>query len=235
MSQAQVASAGEQTLARCEGVARTFGHGTSAVVAAHDVNCEVRGCTSIALLGRSGSGKSTLLHLLAGVDSPTMGEVTWPALGERATLRPRLVGIVFQQANLLAPLDAMENVALPLLLAGHDPASARDAARSALTQLGLDEVANKLPEEMSGGQAQRVSIARAFVIRPKLLLADEPTGQLDHQSATTVITALLDVARAAGASVVVATHDESVASRFDETWTMVDGRLTIPGALACSA
>jgi ABC-type lipoprotein export system ATPase subunit len=212
---------------RCRGVARTFGEGQSAVVAVHDVGCDVPVGASIAILGRSGSGKSTLLQLMAGIDRPTRGEVTWPALGDRDELRPRFIGVVFQQASLLAPLDSTENVAFPLLLAGHDAASARAAAQAALSRLNLDDIAEKLPEELSGGQAQRVAIARALVTRPRFVLADEPTGQLDHASATKVLDALLGAVRETGASVVIATHDRGIAQHLDRAWTMVDGRLML--------
>ena len=149
-------------LVRCVDVARTFGSGHAAVVAVYGVNCVVRAGEQIALVGPSGSGKSTLLHLMAALDTPTSGTISWPALGAKADLRPGPVGVVFQGPSLLAPLDVVENVALPLLLRGVDPERAKVSARAALTRLDLKELAGKLPEELSGGQAQRVAVARVL-------------------------------------------------------------------------
>jgi putative ABC transport system ATP-binding protein len=209
---------------RCTQVARTFGTGRNAVVAVHDVTCEVAAGTSVAVLGRSGSGKSTLLHLMAGVDAPTRGQVTWPALGTQNELRPTLVGMVFQWPSLLPALDVGDNVALPLLLAGHDAREAREAAARTLERLALGNTMEKLPEELSGGQAQRVAVARALVVRPRLLLADEPTGQLDHATGATVLDTLLAGVSNADAALIVATHDPDIAARLDTAWTMADGR-----------
>jgi ABC-type lipoprotein export system ATPase subunit len=223
-------------LARADAVARTFGSGTAAVVAVHGVSCEIRSGARLALTGPSGSGKSTLLHLLAGLDEPTVGTVTWPALGPRHLHRPGLVGVVFQGPSLLPPLDVAENVALPLLLAGRSEREAAAAARVALDRLGLEGLAGKLPEELSGGQAQRVAVARVLAGRPRLILADEPTGQLDHRNGAVVVDALLEAAAALDAALVVATHDPLVAGRFTERWSMTDGRLGVPeGSASCSA
>jgi ABC-type lipoprotein export system ATPase subunit len=227
---AQLAAAGSQRppaappLARCAGLARTFGRGRSAVVALHEATCAIDGGQLIALVGSSGSGKSTLLHLLAGLDTPTAGTIEWPALAD-APLRPGPVAVVFQAASLVPALDVLENVTLPLLLAGRDDPSAVAAAKNALAAVGLTEVAERLPDELSGGQAQRVAIARALASGARLLLADEPTGQLDHETAGAVIDALIDAARRSGAALVVATHDREVAARFPTRWRIVDGRL----------
>jgi ABC-type lipoprotein export system ATPase subunit len=231
-----VAHPGHDVLVRAVGVARTFGRGASAVVAVHGASCEIAAGARLALTGPSGSGKSTLLHLLAGLDEPTAGTITWPALGGRRQLRPGPVGVVFQGPSLLPPLDVSENVALPLLLAGRPEGEAVAAAHRALSRLGLDELAAKLPEELSGGQAQRVAVARVLAGQPRLILADEPTGQLDHRNGAVVIDALLEAAGALGAALVVATHDLLVADRFADRWSMTDGRLVIPeGTVSCSA
>ena len=223
-------------LVRAVGAARTFGRGPTAVVAVHGASCEIAAGARLALTGPSGSGKSTLLHLLAGLDEPTAGTITWPALGERHQLRPGPVGVVFQGPSLLPPLDVAENVALPLLLAGRAEGEAAAAAHQALARLGLEDLAAKLPEELSGGQAQRVAVARVLAGQPRLIMADEPTGQLDHRNGAVVIDALLEAAAALGAALVVATHDVLVADRFALRWTMADGRLLIPdGSLSCSA
>jgi ABC-type lipoprotein export system ATPase subunit len=212
-------------LVRCVDVARTFGSGHAAVVAVYGVNCVVRAGEQIALMGPSGSGKSSLLHLMGALDTPTSGEVSWPALGAKADLRPGPIGVVFQGPSLLAPLDVEENVALPLLLRGVDPETATVSAHAALTRLDLNELASKLPEELSGGQAQRVAVARVLASSPRLILADEPTGQLDHVTGAHVIDVLLDTAAEIGAALVVSTHDPVVANRLAIRWEMVDGRL----------
>ena len=215
----------EEVLVQCRDLARTYGSGHSAIVAVHGVTCDVRARECIAIVGPSGSGKSTLLHLMASLDDPTAGTVTWPALGERAALRPRQVGVVFQSPSLLAPLDIEENVALPLVIGGTDPALAADAAHRALSRVGLDDVMNALPEELSGGQAQRAAVARVMAVRPRLILADEPTGQLDHVAGALVIDALVATAADAGAALVVSTHDAAVADRLTWQWHMVDGKI----------
>ena len=222
-------------LVRCVGVSRTYGSGARAVVAVHDAHCAVHGGDRVALMGRSGSGKSTLLHLLAGLDSPTTGDIAWPAIGDHHELRPGPIGVVFQAPSLLAPLDVLENVTLPLLLEGVEPHEATARAHAALGAMDLDGVATKLPEELSGGQAQRVAIARILASRPRLILADEPTGQLDHVTGEHVVGALIECAVALQAGLIVNTHDPAVGDRFAIQWTMVDGRLHTSGAVPCSA
>ncbi len=211
-------------LARADGVSRTFGRGSAAVVAVHDVDCEVRAGARIAIVGPSGSGKSTLLHLLAGLELPTRGTVSWPALGPRESLQPSSVSFVPQGLSLVPFLDVMENVMLPLLLAGGAPDEARATAGQGLLALGLDAVATQLPEELSGGQTQRAAVVRALVPAPRLLLADEPTGQLDRTTASKVLDHLLGGVAEDGA-VVVSSHDDELAVRFDVVWQMRDGRL----------
>ena len=219
-------------LVRAEGVARTYGRGTSAVVAVHGASCAVHAGQLVALTGPSGSGKSTLLHLLAGLDAPTVGMITWPALGSRDSLRPGPVAVVFQAPSLLPALDVLENVALPLVLGGQADALARAGAHDALTSLHLDHLATKLPDELSGGQAQRVAVARALAGKPQLILADEPTGQLDRATGDGVIDALLVAAGHLGAALVVSTHDARIAERFPERWTMADGLLHVTAPVA---
>ncbi len=202
---------------RCCGAARTFGSGPSATVALQPTDCELHAGERVALVGPSGSGKSTLIHLMAGLDAPTQGSVS---LG----LGP--VAVIFQGPSLLPPLTLGENVALPLILAGAGEGEARDRARAALGRLGLADLIEKLPEEVSGGQAQRAAAARALASRPQLLLADEPTGQLDRSSGAQVVDALLTAAEETGAALLVATHDAAVAARLPGRWEMHSGRLT---------
>jgi ABC-type lipoprotein export system ATPase subunit len=224
----------ERSLVVADGIARTFGRGATAVVAVHGASCRVEAGDGIAIVGPSGSGKSTLLHLLAGLDTPTAGTISWPAIGTRSALRPGPVAVVFQAPSLMPPLDVIENVALPLVLAGVDDHSARAQALDALELLELSTLSAKLPDELSGGQAQRVAVARALVAHPVLILADEPTGQLDHPTAQVVVDALLEAARASGAALVVATHDPIVARRFAARWAMSDGKLDVDEAAECS-
>jgi len=234
------ASEDTQVLVRCRGVARTFGSGLGAVVALHDITCEILAGQQVAFTGPSGSGKSTLLHLLAGLDEPTAGTVSWPALGDRDALRPGPIGVVFQGPSLLPPLDVLENVALPLLMGGAHEADATAAAAGALDRLGLSALAAKLPEELSGGQAQRVAVARVLAGRPRLILADEPTGQLDHAAAAVIVDALVQSATDLGAALVLTTHDPVVAARLTSRWAMTDGSFATAadrrdGTLTCSA
>ncbi len=219
----------------CQEVACTFGSGTAAVVAVHGVSATVAPGTRVALTGPSGSGKSTLLHLMAGLEMPTAGTVSWPGLGGHPLAVPGRIGVVFQGPSLLPALDVVENVALPLLLAdtAEDEATARAVA--ALDLLAIGDLARKLPEQLSGGQAQRVAVARALAAHPALILADEPTGQLDHEAAALVIDVLLHATTELGAALVVSTHDPLIARRLPTQWAMRDGTLsaaTMTGARA---
>ena len=209
----------------CAGAGRTYGRGPTATVALQATDCVISAGARVALVGPSGSGKSTLLHLLAGLDEPTVGTVTWPGIGAREQLRPGPVAVVFQGPSLLAPLTVEENVALPLVLDGETDTRARQAARDALELLDLVELADKLPEELSGGQAQRVAVSRALAGRATVILADEPTGQLDHASGSAVVDVLLAAADHAGAALVVSTHDPTVAHRLADRWELHSGRL----------
>jgi len=213
-------------VAQCVAVSRTFGSGDTAVRAVRDVSFLIPPDSRIALTGSSGSGKSSLLHLIAGLDQPTEGSVSWPSLGNIRDGRPNGIGVVFQGPSLLPSLDVSENVALPLLFGGQDDGTAMVESLAALDLVGIGDLAAKLPDELSGGQSQRVAIARVLAVRPTLILADEPTGKLDHHNAQRVISVLLDAATAIGAAVVIATHDPAVADQLREHWTMRDGQLT---------
>lgn len=210
-------------LVTCQDLARVYGRGTDAVVAVHGITCELRPGDRIAITGPSGSGKTTLLHLLAGLDRPTAGRITWPQLSDQPRGR---VGVVFQGPSLLPPLDVAQNVALPLLIAGLSESDARERALVALAAIGLAELAGSLPEELSGGQAQRVAVARVLAGEPRLVIADEPTAQLDAGLARQVADLLNGVASRLNAALVIATHDPMVAARLPETWTMNNGTLS---------
>jgi len=216
-------------LARCTDLTRTYGSGVGEVRALRGVSCTLRRGAQVALTGPSGSGKSTLLHLLAGLDTPTGGTIAWPGLDGSPEGRPGLIGMVFQGPSLLPPLDVTENIALPLLLAGFTETRARERAMAALHDVGLDELAARLPEELSGGQAQRVAVARALAARPRVILADEPTGQLDSAHAAQVVGLLLDAATMLGAALVLSTHDLTIAERVPERWRMADGLMVADG------
>jgi ABC-type lipoprotein export system ATPase subunit len=224
------ATASDDRVVLCEGAARTYGSGPTATVALELTDCDVRADARLALAGPSGSGKSTLLHLMAGLDLPTLGSVSWPAIGDRDALRPGPVAVIFQGPSLLAPLTVIENVALPLILAGKTDHDARGEAIEALALVSLIDLADKLPEEISGGQAQRVAVARALAGRPQLILADEPTGQLDLTSGAAVVDLLLAAADHAGAALVISTHDRTVADRLPERWALSGGRLVTRNA-----
>jgi ABC-type lipoprotein export system ATPase subunit len=215
-------------LVECQHLSRTFGSGHAAVTALREASCSILPGQRIALMGPSGSGKSTLIHLIAGLDEPTGGSITWPALGDRATLRPGPIAVVLQGKSLLPPLNVSENVALPLILEDIGTDEAHERALAALTRLDLESLAGKLPEELSGGQAQRVAIARALAPRPRLLLADEPTGQLDHATAADVAELLIEFADETGAALVIGTHDATIAESLDHLWSIRDGYLTVP-------
>jgi ABC-type lipoprotein export system ATPase subunit len=211
-----------EVLVRATGLCRQFGNGQGAVVAVAFATFEICPGDRIALVGPSGSGKTSLLHLIAGLDQPSGGVIEWPALGRAEDLRPGPVAFAFQGPSLLPPLTVAENVALPALLAGRAPDAAAAAASAMIERLGLSDVASKLPEEISGGQAQRAGVARALVGEPRLILADEPTGQLDRSSALQLIDVLLEQAEALKAALVVATHDDAVAGRLPIRWSMTE-------------
>jgi putative ABC transport system ATP-binding protein/lipoprotein-releasing system ATP-binding protein len=208
-----------------EKLRRVYQRGNALVVAVQEATCTIAQGDRIALVGRSGSGKSTLLHLLGGLDTPTSGTLSWPALGLRGTLRPSKVAFVFQMPSLLPALTVVENVELPLLLSDTGGETARAAALDALLRMDLAVLADKLPEELSGGQAQRVAVARALAVRPKLILADEPTGQLDRPTAQHLFDVLLATLAGTDTALVVATHDQTLAERLDQVWHMSHGRL----------
>lgn len=214
-------------------VARRFQQGDVMLDALQPASFTVRAGDRIAIVGPSGSGKSTLLQIIADLDTATSGQVRWPALGVSGALRPQHIGIVFQSASLLPTLSAAENVEVPLRLLGGQSAP-RQSALKALESVGLTAIADKLPDELSGGQAQRVGLARAIALRPRLVLADEPTGQLDQPTAQLAMDALLRSLEGTDAALVVATHDPAVAQRLQMVWRMDHGVLTLPATGSAS-
>lgn len=216
-----------EPLVTASNVSRYFGEGAAQVQAVMDVSCVINPGERIALAGPSGSGKSTLLHLLGGLDVQDCGSLAWPALGSRLLLRPGKVMDIFQGPSLLPPLTVIENVRLPMILAGSGDKEATESALHALDAFHLVHLRDALPEELSGGQAQRVSIARAIAASPSLIMADEPTGQLDSGTAIDVLDTILDHCFRTGAAILIATHDPRVAERMEYQWTMRDGRLLV--------
>jgi putative ABC transport system ATP-binding protein len=212
------------------GIGKTVRSGDSDLVILRDIDFEVTRGEAVAVVGASGSGKSTLLAILAGLDTPSAGSVRIDrvelfALDEdaRARLRAKTVGFVFQSFQLLPGYTALENVMLPLELAGREDAQAQ--AREVLERVGLGERLHHYPKHLSGGEQQRVALARAFVVRPQLLLADEPTGSLDAESGAAVIRLLFEMNREYGTTLVLVTHDENLAARCTRTVRLAGGRM----------
>lgn len=198
----------------------------------HGVDGKIGAGEFVALVGRSGSGKSTLLNLVAGIDRPDAGEI-WvadqriDALDERARtlFRRHHVGFVFQFFNLISTLSVAENLLLPLELVGRTGAAARRAVADMLREVGLGDRDQTFPDRLSGGEQQRVAIARALVHDPDLIIADEPTGNLDLETGEQVLGILTSMVRDRGCTLLLATHSREVAARADRTWQIVDGRL----------
>jgi len=214
---------------RARALEKEYGKGDGLVRALDAVELEVASGETVAVMGPSGCGKSTLLHLLGGLERPSAGEVCLAGrridqLSERALARMRrhAIGFVFQAFHLMDELTAVENVELPALLAGRSPRAARRRAEELLEQVGLADRADHLPSALSGGQRQRVAIARALSNEPLVVLADEPTGNLDS-AATLDVLRLLDSLRASGQTLVIVTHDSRIAATADRLITMRDG------------
>jgi putative ABC transport system ATP-binding protein len=212
------------------GIGKTVKSGQADLVILRDIDLAVTSGEAVAVVGASGSGKSTLLAILAGLDTPSAGSVTLQgedlfALDEdrRAELRGRMVGFVFQSFQLLPALTALENVMLPLELSGRHDAEA--LSREMLDRVGLGERLHHYPRHLSGGEQQRVALARAFVVRPKLLFADEPTGSLDAASGAAVIALLFEMNREFGTTLVLVTHDEQLAARCQRVVRLAAGRI----------
>ncbi|RDJ04220.1 ABC transporter ATP-binding protein [Rhizobium grahamii] len=201
---------------------RSFRRQRAIVSAVQGFSFRIDAGETVAIIGPSGCGKTTLLNLMVGLDHPSSGRIEWPALGSPSTLRPERIGVVFQSANLMPALTASENVELPILLINGAEAEAR--ALAALTAFGVEALAAKLPEQLSGGQAERIAVARAVATNPQLIVADEPTGQLDQAGSTRLIDRLLTWGRQSGSAIVIATHDERVAAKMNRVWRMRHGK-----------
>lgn len=213
-------------------LSKHVGQGESQLTILSGVELVVKPAQTIALIGESGSGKSTLLGILAGLDDGSDGEVkllgqSLTAMNEegRAQLRAKNVGFVFQSFMLVPTLNALENVQLPALLRGESDASSRAQAVQLLQQLGLGERQHHLPAQLSGGEQQRVALARAFIGKPKLLFADEPTGNLDRTTGERIVDLLFSLNRDAATTLILVTHDEQLAARCQRRLRLRDGKL----------
>jgi lipoprotein-releasing system ATP-binding protein len=220
-----------EIILQCESLGRTYADGDHDVLVLAGIEFALRAGEKVAIVGASGSGKSTLLNLLGGLDHPTSGRVLVKGqdlarLPERelCELRNRHLGFVYQFHHLLPEFDARENVAMPLLIGGMAKANALEQAANMLARVGLDHRLQHRPGQLSGGERQRVAIARALVARPACVLMDEPTGNLDPQSAAQVL-ALIDELRKDKASFVVVTHDKNIAAHMDRTLELRDSNL----------
>lgn len=213
-----------------QSVTKSYGRDDQKISVLRDLDFVARRSSTIAITGPSGSGKSTLLGLLAGLDQPDSGhilmdglDVTGLSQSALSSFRARTIGIVFQQFHLIQTLTALENVSLPLEIAGAPDAATLAMAR--LNSVGLADRASHLPSQLSGGESQRVAIARALVVKPKILLADEPSGNLDTRTGERITDLLFELVKREGTTLILVTHNEDLAARCDERFQLRDGQL----------
>ena len=221
---------------RVSALTKTIQTATHRVEILRGIDFDVRHGEFVAIMGPSGSGKSTLLGLLAGLDTPTSGhiildgeDITGLDEDRMAILRGRKIGFVFQSYHLLPTLTAEENVLLPYELSGSNGSNGRDRARQLLDNVGLADRRDHYPVQLSGGEQQRVALARAFMVRPPILLADEPTGNLDTQNGKHILDLLISLNKSEGTTLVLVTHDPALSNRADRIITLRDGLVVPPG------
>lgn len=218
----------------CRGVVRRFKEGKLTLEVLHGIDLLVRPAERVAIIGASGSGKTTLLQIMGGLDEPTEGEVyvngeAMHGIDEirKSDLRNRYIGFVYQFHHLLPEFSAAENVAMPLMIRGEGRAAAIEMAGTLLSRVGLGERLNHKPGELSGGERQRAAVARALITKPQLVLADEPTGNLDSGNGEHVLGLMLELNRELQTSLVIVTHDHSIAARMDRILELDDGTLRV--------
>lgn len=219
-------------LLQCDNLCKTYQEGNLQTSVLRNVSFSMQPGEMMAIVGSSGSGKSTLLHLLGGLDSPTSGEVIYKgqplnslSSTAKAELRNHQLGFIYQFHHLLADFTALENTAMPLLIGGVAPSLAQEKAQTMLTAVGLEKRSNHRPSELSGGERQRVAIARALVNSPSLVLADEPTGNLDKRTSDSIFDLLGELNVRQGTAFLVVTHDLQLAKRLHRQLEMIDGQL----------
>lgn len=222
----------KQIVIDCQNVSKSYQDGHLNVDVLHDLNVQIQAGESVSIIGASGSGKSTLLHILGGLDTPTSGKIALMGQdlatlnqAKLGALRNQYLGFVYQFHHLLAEFTALENVMMPLLIGKMKRSEAEERAAFMLEKVGLSTRMKHRPAELSGGERQRAAIARALVNNPKCLLADEPTGNLDRNNARHVLEMMLQLRHELNTALVVVTHDDELAVRFDRVLTMKDGAL----------
>lgn len=217
----------------CQQLGKQFKDGDLETDVLHDINLTVNAGDKLAIVGSSGSGKSTLLHLMGGLDSPSVGtvllhgqDINAMPVNTLSQLRNQHLGFVYQFHHLLPEFSALENVALPLVIAGEAPGQAKQQAEQLLNKVGLSHRLLHKPGELSGGERQRAALARALINKPACLLADEPTGNLDHRTAQAIFDLILELNESLATALVVVTHDHDLAQQMDRVLTIMDGKLS---------
>ncbi len=221
-----------QTVLSCQSLSKSFVDGGLQTEVLRGIDLSVQASDRLAIVGSSGSGKSTLLHLLGGLDTPTEGDVfikgqaiSKLSVTALSRLRNHALGFVYQFHHLLPEFSAVENVAIPLVIAGKKPSLAEKEAAELLSRVGLSHRLSHKPGELSGGERQRAALARALITKPACLLADEPTGNLDHRTAEGIFDLMMDLNAQSGTALVIVTHDIGLAKRMDKTLMLMDGEL----------
>lgn len=221
-----------QPVLSCQSLCKSFVDGGLQTEVLKGIDLSIQASDRLAIIGSSGSGKSTLLHLLGGLDTPTDGDVfikgqaiSKLSVTALSRLRNQALGFVYQFHHLLPEFTAVENVAIPLVIAGQRPSAAQEQAAELLSRVGLSHRLTHKPGELSGGERQRAALARALITKPACLLADEPTGNLDHRTAEGIFDLMMELNAQSGTALVIVTHDNALAKRMDKTLTLRDGEL----------